>query len=132
MTTKPTFQTLKITPYPISFSNMPTRVTCLTGKSTINIDNCFANQLRLIFYELQQLCGTPVAKHFTKLFSIPFRSFYLELLNANTIKGKMARLGKSYFNLGKRFWSPSYYVGTAGHVSEKTIQMYIQNQTQQR
>lgn len=25
-------------------------------------------------------------------------------------------------------WSPSYYVGTAGHVSEKTIEQYIKNQ----
>lgn len=25
-------------------------------------------------------------------------------------------------------WSPSYYVGTAGHVSASTIQKYIQNQ----
>lgn len=26
-------------------------------------------------------------------------------------------------------WSPSYYVGTAGHVSAKTIKKYIANQT---
>jgi len=26
------------------------------------------------------------------------------------------------------FWSPSYYIGTAGHVSAKTIQRYIENQ----
>jgi putative transposase len=25
-------------------------------------------------------------------------------------------------------WSPSYYIGTAGHVSEETIQRYIQEQ----
>lgn len=50
------------------------------------------------------------------------------MIVVKTIKGKTARLGKQYSNLGKRFWSPSYYVGTAGHVSAKTIQQYIENQ----
>jgi len=27
-----------------------------------------------------------------------------------------------------KFWSPSYYVGTAGHVSAETIERYIQEQ----
>lgn len=29
---------------------------------------------------------------------------------------------------GGHIWSPSYYVGTAGHVSAETIQKYIENQ----
>ena len=29
---------------------------------------------------------------------------------------------------GGKLWSPSYYVGTAGHVSEETIRRYIQEQ----
>lgn len=29
---------------------------------------------------------------------------------------------------GGHIWSPSYYIGTAGHVSAKTIQKYIENQ----
>ena len=29
---------------------------------------------------------------------------------------------------GGRLWSPSYYVGSAGHVSATTIERYIQNQ----
>lgn len=31
-----------------------------------------------------------------------------------------------------KFWSPSYYVGTAGHVSAKTIERYIQEQEGQQ
>jgi len=29
---------------------------------------------------------------------------------------------------GGHLWNPSYYVGTAGHVSAETIQQYIENQ----
>lgn len=43
------------------------------------------------------------------------------------------RLFKKYPELkeeywGGHIWSPSYYVGTAGHVSAETIRKYIENQ----
>ena len=50
------------------------------------------------------------------------------------LKGTTAlRLFKQFPLLRQKFpkgnlWSPSYYVGTAGHVSAKTIQRYIENQ----
>lgn len=50
------------------------------------------------------------------------------------LKGTTAlRLFKKFPKLRNRFrkgnlWSPSYYVGTAGYVSAKTIQRYIGNQ----
>lgn len=40
---------------------------------------------------------------------------------------KFPELRKDYWK-GK-LWSPSYYVGTAGHVSAETIQKYIEEQT---
>jgi len=51
------------------------------------------------------------------------------------LKGTTAlRLFKKFPQLHYKFrkgnlWSPSYYVGTAGHVSAKTIQKYIEAQT---
>jgi len=39
---------------------------------------------------------------------------------------KHPELEKEYW--GGHIWSPSYYVGTAGHVSAETIQKYIENQ----
>lgn len=39
---------------------------------------------------------------------------------------KHPELKKEYW--GGHIWSPSYYVGTAGHVSAETIQKYIENQ----
>ena len=52
------------------------------------------------------------------------------------LKGVSAlRLFKKYPELktklwGGHIWSPSYYVGTAGHVSAKTIKKYIEMQMQ--
>lgn len=39
---------------------------------------------------------------------------------------KCPELKKEYW--GGHIWSPSYYVGTEGHVSAETIQKYIENQ----
>lgn len=50
------------------------------------------------------------------------------------LKGTTAlRLFKKFPLLSQKFrkgnlWSPSYYIGTAGYVSTKTIQKYIENQ----
>jgi putative transposase len=47
------------------------------------------------------------------------------------------RLFKKFPELRNQFWkgklwSPSYYVGTAGHVSAETIRRYIEEQTTQK
>ena len=44
------------------------------------------------------------------------------------LKGATAVRAVKEHRFAKRFWSPSYYVGTAGTVTEKTIQKYIQEQ----
>lgn len=39
---------------------------------------------------------------------------------------------RKHLGLGKRFralWSPSYYVGSVGHVTAETVKKYIANQT---
>lgn len=44
------------------------------------------------------------------------------------LKGTTAVRTVKIYRFAKRFWSPSYYVGTAGTVTEQTIQKYIQEQ----
>jgi len=44
------------------------------------------------------------------------------------LKGTTAVRAVKEHRFAKRFWSPSYYVGTAGTVTERTIQKYIQEQ----
>lgn len=46
------------------------------------------------------------------------------------LKGNTAVKAIKDFRFAKKFWSPSYYVGTAGTVTEQTIQKYIQEQGQ--
>jgi len=44
------------------------------------------------------------------------------------LKGATAILAVKEYRFAKRFWSPSYYVGTAGTVTEQIIKKYIQKQ----
>jgi len=44
------------------------------------------------------------------------------------LKGATAVRAVKEHRFAKRFWSPSYYVGTAGTVTEQTIQKYIKEQ----
>lgn len=44
------------------------------------------------------------------------------------LKGATAVRAVKEYRFAKRFWSPGYYVGTAGTVTEQTIQKYIQEQ----
>ena len=44
------------------------------------------------------------------------------------LKGATAVRAVKEHRFAKRFWSPSYYVGTAGTVTEQTIQRYIKEQ----
>ena len=44
------------------------------------------------------------------------------------LKGATAVRAIKEHRFAKRFWSPSYYVGTAGTVTEQTIKKYIQEQ----
>lgn len=44
------------------------------------------------------------------------------------LKGTTAVRAMKEHRFAKKFWSPSYYVGTAGTVTEQTIQKYIREQ----
>ncbi len=44
------------------------------------------------------------------------------------LKGATAVRAVKIHRFAKRFWSPSYYVGTAGTVTEQAIQKYIREQ----
>jgi len=46
---------------------------------------------------------------------------------STTVAGLGSVVAKVW-KFAKRFWSPSYYVGTAGTVSEETIKKYIAEQ----
>lgn len=51
----------------------------------------------------------------------------------NRLKGAASRTLRAEFPLLRSriptLWSRSYYAGTVGHVSEKTVRAYIENQT---
>ncbi len=48
------------------------------------------------------------------------------------LKGMTAIRAIKEHRWAERFWSPSYYVGTAGTVTEKTIKRYVQEQESRR
>lgn len=53
----------------------------------------------------------------------------VKILKGTTALRLFKKFPKLHNGLRKgNLWSPSYYVGTAGYVSAKTIQKYIQNQ----
>jgi putative transposase len=53
----------------------------------------------------------------------------LKILKGTTALRVFKRFPELYQRLRKgNLWSPSYYVGTAGHVSAETIQRYIEEQ----
>ena len=47
---------------------------------------------------------------------------------AKVLKGVTAIRAVKEHRFAERFWSPSYYVGTTGSVTEQTVQKYIQEQ----
>ena len=69
------------------------------------------------------------ADHVHLFISVP--PVWSPMLVVKTIKGRSARKAITEKRFAGRFWSPSYYVGTVGYVSEKTVQQYIQNQKEE-
>jgi len=61
-----------------------------------------------------------LAEHFSPMFVV------------KVLKGATAVRAVKEHRFAERFWSPSYYVGTAGTVTEQTIQKYIQEQEKPR
>ncbi len=59
---------------------------------------------------------------------ISTRPIFAPMFVVKVLKGATAVRAVKEYRFAKRFWSPSYYVGTAGTVTEKTIQRYIQEQ----
>ncbi len=56
------------------------------------------------------------------------RPIFSPMFIVKVLKGTTAVKAVKEYRFANRFWSPSYYVGTAGTVTQKTIQKYIQEQ----
>lgn len=56
------------------------------------------------------------------------RPIFSPMFIVKVLKGATAVRAVKEHRFAKRFWSPSYYVGTAGTVTKETIQKYIQEQ----
>lgn len=63
---------------------------------------------------------------------ISAQPIFAPMFIVKVLKGYSAKRAIQEHRFAKRFWSPSYYVGTAGTVTERTIQDYIQEQKQER
>ena len=96
----------------------------LVGKTKQIIEKVFADTCKEKGWELLKVSIQP--DHIHLFISAP--PIFSPMLIVKTLKGRSARKAINEVRFAKRFWSPSYYVGTAGHVSEKTIQIYIQKQ----
>lgn len=66
--------------------------------------------------------------HIHVFISVP--PIFSPMFVVKVLKGVTALRAIKEHRFAKRFWSPSYYVGTAGTVTEQTIQKYIQEQEQ--
>ncbi len=64
--------------------------------------------------------------HLHVFISVP--PMFSPMFVVKVLKGTTAIRAMREHRFAKRFWSPSYYVGTAGTVTEQTIQKYIQEQ----
>jgi putative transposase len=60
------------------------------------------------------------------------RPIFSPMFIVKVLKGATAVRAVKAHRFAKRFWSPSYYVGTAGTVTEASIKKYIQEQEQPR
>jgi putative transposase len=56
------------------------------------------------------------------------RPIFSPMFIVKVLKGSTAVRAIKEHRFAARFWSPSYYVGTAGTVTEQTIQRYIAEQ----
>lgn len=63
---------------------------------------------------------------------ISVQPIFSPMFLVKVLKGNTAIKAVKEHRFAKRFWSPSYYVGTAGTVTEQTIKKYIQEQETRR
>jgi len=82
-------------------------------------DVCFQRGWELISLSIQP-------DHLHVFISVP--PIFSPMFVVKVLKGTTAINAIKDHRFAKRFWSPSYYVGTAGTVTEQTIQKYIQEQ----
>lgn len=75
-------------------------------------------------WELINLSVQP--DHLHVFLSVP--PIFSPMFVVKVLKGITAIRAVKGHRFAKRFWSPSYYVGTAGTVTEQTIKRYIQEQ----
>lgn len=87
-------------------------------ESTIR-EICLARGWELISLSIQP-------DHLHVFISVP--PIFAPMFVVKLLKGATAVRAVKEYRFAKRFWSPSYYVGTAGTVTEQTIQRYIQEQ----
>ena len=75
-------------------------------------------------WELISLSVQP--DHLHVFLSVP--PIFSPMFVVKVLKGTTAVVAVKKHRFAERFWSPSYYVGTAGTVTEDTIQKYIREQ----
>jgi putative transposase len=75
-------------------------------------------------WELMNISIQP--DHLHVFLSVP--PIFSPMFVVKVLKGATAIRAIKIHRFAQKFWSPSYYVGTAGTVTEQTIQRYIQEQ----
>ncbi len=74
-----------------------------------------------------ELINLSVQPDYVHLF-LSVSPIFAPMFIVKVLKGTTAVRAVKEHRFAKRFWSPSYYVGTAGTVTEQSIQKYVQEQ----
>jgi len=96
----------------------------LIGKTKTIVENTIKEVCLERGWELINLSVQPDHLHIFVSVSPIFAPMFV----IKVLKGTTAVRAIKEHRFAKRFWSPSYYVGTAGAVTESTIKKYIQEQ----
>ena len=96
----------------------------LTGKVKDLVEKTIKEVCLVRGWELFSLSVQPDRLHVFLSVSPIFAPMFV----VKVLKGATAVRAVKEHRFAKRFWSPSYYVGTAGTVTEQTIQRYIKEQ----
>ena len=96
----------------------------LVGKAKKLVEETIREVCSKRGWELINLSVQP--DHIHAFLSAP--PIFAPMFIVKVLKGTTAVRAVKEYRFAKRFWSPSYYVGTVGTVTERTIQKYIQEQ----
>lgn len=96
----------------------------LVGEVKEMVERCFREKAEQHGWEILNLSIQPDHVH---LF-LSARPIFAPTFIVKAMKGYSAKQVMKEHRFAKRFWSPGYYVGTAGSVTEKTVQRYIDEQ----